>query len=86
MRKNIIIIVLIAVSLILGRMLLSNFDKIKSMKQRKNAATPAVTIATVESRDVVKQFEAPARIVAKYRVSILARISGYLTKSYFKEG
>lgn len=86
MRKNIIIILLIAISLILGRMLISNLDKLKTANQRKNSSTPAVTIATVETRDVVKQFEAPARIVAKYRVSILARISGYLTKSYFKEG
>lgn len=86
MRKNIIIIISIIIALILGRMFISNWDKIKTTKQRRNAAIPAVTVETVKAREVVKQFEAPARIVAKYRVSILARISGYLTKSYFKEG
>ena len=48
--------------------------------------TPAVTVQTVESANVVRQFEAPARVMAKYRVEVLARISGYLTRSYFKEG
>ena len=48
--------------------------------------TPAVTVAEVGSRDVVRQFSANARVLAKYRVDVLARISGYLTKSYFKEG
>lgn len=86
MRKNIIIIISIIIALILGRMFISNWDKIKTTKQRRNAAIPAVTVEAVKTREVVKQFEAPARIVAKYRVSILARISGYLTKSYFKEG
>lgn len=86
MRKNVIIIILVAITLILSRMLISNWDKIKTTNLRKNASVPAVTVAKVETKYVVKQFEAPARIVAKYRVSILARISGYLTKSYFKEG
>mgnify|MGYP003297010201 CR=1 FL=1 len=40
----------------------------------------------IKNEDVIRQFEAPARIMAKYRVEVLARISGYLTKSYFKEG
>ena len=48
--------------------------------------TPSVTVGVVESANVRREFEAPARVMAKYRVEILARISGYLTKSYFKEG
>lgn len=86
MRKNIIIIVLVVLALILGRMLLSNMDKIKTAKQRAMMRTPAVTVATVGSEEVQRQFTATARVVAKYRVDVLARISGYLTKSYFKEG
>jgi membrane fusion protein (multidrug efflux system) len=35
---------------------------------------------------VRREFDAPARVMAKYRVEVLARINGYLTKSYFKEG
>lgn len=86
MRKNIIIIGLIVLALILGRMILSNMDKIKTAKQRALAGVPAVTVAEVETENVQRQFEANARVTAKYRVDVLARISGYLTKSYFKEG
>ncbi len=86
MRKNIIIIVLVVLALILGRMFISNFDKMKTAKQRAMAGTPAVTVAEVTSREVKRQFGANARVAAKYRVDVLARISGYLRKSYFKEG
>ena len=47
---------------------------------------PSVTVDTVKSASVRREFEAPARVMAKYRVEVLARIDGYLTKSYFKEG
>ena len=86
MRKKIITIIVVVLVLIFGRMILSNFDKVKSAKMRASMSTPSVTVATVGTRNVVRQFEAPARVVAKYRVDVLARISGYLTKSYFKEG
>ena len=86
MRYKIITIIIVVLSLIFGRMLLSNVDKIKTAKQRALAKTPAVTVATVETDNVERQFQATARVVAKYRVEVLARISGYLTKSYFKEG
>ena len=86
MRKHIIIIISIVIALIIGRWLISNIDKTKAANARKNMAVPAVTVANVEMTNVIRQFEAPARVMAKYRVDVLARISGYLTKSYFKEG
>lgn len=86
MRKNIFIIVGIVLALILGRMFLSHMDKEKSAKSRAAMMTPSVTVAEVGTRNVVRQFSANARVMAKYRVDVLARISGYLTKSYFKEG
>ncbi len=86
MRKNIIIIVAVVLALIFGRMFLSNMDKIKSAKARAGMMTPSVTVAEVGTRNVTRQFGANARVMAKYRVDVLARISGYLTKSYFKEG
>ena len=86
MRKHIITIVVIVLALIFGRMLLTSWDKHKSAEAKKGMATPAVTVDTVGEANVVRQFEAPARVMAKYRVDVLARISGYLTKSYFKEG
>ncbi len=86
MRKNIIIIIAVVFALIFGRMLLSNINKSSSAKQRSMMGTPSVTVDTVKSAEVRREFEAPARVMAKYRVDILARINGYLTKSYFKEG
>ena len=86
MRNRIILIVSIIIVLILGRFVMSNIDKIKTTKAREKNAIPAVTIAKVDIANVVLQYEAPARVMAKYRVDVLARISGYLTKSYFKEG
>ncbi len=86
MKKQIIIILLVFITLIFARMIMSNIDKFKSASARKNLSTPAVTVSEVEMADVVRQFEAPARVMAKYRVEVLARINGYLTKSYFKEG
>ena len=86
MRKKIIIIVLVVFALIFGRMIISNYDKIKTAKQRALSKVPAVTVATVGTENVQRQFSATARVAAKYRVDVLARISGYLTKSYLKEG
>lgn len=86
MRNKIILIITIVLALIFGRMILSNMDKMKTAKRRAMAGVPAVTITTVGTEDVERQFSATARVAAKYRVDVLARISGYLTKSYFKEG
>lgn len=86
MRKNIFIILFVLFALVFGRMFLSNMDKDKSAKARQSAMVPTVTAGQVEARDVIRQFGANARVMAKYRVDVLARISGYLTKSYFKEG
>ena len=86
MRKNIIIIISVLAVLIIGRMLISQIDKSKTAKQRIAASIPSVTVGTVETTSVRREFTATARIMAKYRVEVLARISGYLTKSFFKEG
>ena len=86
MRYKIITIVAIVLALIFGRMLVSQWDKVKTTKQRMLAKTPSVTVAEVQTEEVERQITATARVMAKYRVEVLARISGYLTKSYFKEG
>ena len=86
MRYKIILILVVVLSLIFGRMFISNLNKTNTAKQRALAKTPAVTVAEVGSEKVQRQFTATARVMAKYRVEVLARISGYLNKSYFKEG
>ena len=86
MRKNIIIIIGIIVALILGRALIAYMANISTSNKKKTSAIPAVTVAEVETDSVQRQFETTARVVAKYRVDVMARINGYLIKSYFKEG
>ncbi len=58
------------------------------MKKRATAkfVPPKVVVQTVKDENVIQSFEAPGRVVSKYQVSIMARISGYLQKSFFKEG
>lgn len=86
MRKYFILFIIAALILIAGRMIITLNDKKKADIAKKNMGVATVTAEVVENRSVIRQFEAPARVVAKYRVDVLARISGYLTKSYFKEG
>ena len=52
----------------------------------RNKPAPQVVVETINERSIIRTYEAPGRVVAKYRVDVLARIAGYLTKSYFKEG
>lgn len=86
MRKKIILGIIILFAAILVRFLISSinthFNRVKMMK----ASTPEVVVNNVESFNIIKKYEAPARVVSKYQVNVEARISGYLLKSYFKEG
>ncbi len=86
MKKNIIIILSLIIGAILIRYGITVYNDIKSGKAMKNRPAPQVVVDTVEEKSIIRTYEAPARVVAKYRVDVLARISGYLTKSYFKEG
>lgn len=86
MKKVIIITLSIAVVAVLARFLTYQFQGFQAAKRMKMAGAPGVTIQTVETRDVIKKFEAPGRIQSVSRIDIVARVSGYLTKSYFKEG
>lgn len=86
MKKNIIIIsavVLIAIAL---RFLFSVYGDIMQGIMRSKSGRPEVTVDKVQQAKVLREIEAPGRIVSKYRIDVLARIEGYLTKSYFKEG
>ena len=85
MRKKIIIILLVVFALILTRMLFSHINKTNTSKN-KAAGVPSVTVEEVQTREITREYSANARVTAKYRVDVLARISGYLIKSYFKEG
>ena len=86
MKKVIIITLSIVIAAVLARFLAYQFQGFQMAKKMKMAGAPGVTIQTVETRDVIKKFEAPGRIQSVSRIDIVARVSGYLTKSYFKEG
>ena len=86
MKKKIIIIILIVVLAIAVRFIVSSAGSFIKTHYGAKLAPPKVTIETIKEDNVIQNFEAPGRVVSKYQVSIMARISGYLQKSFFKEG
>lgn len=86
MKKNIIILVAVILVAIAGRFLYSLFGQMMMGKMMAKSATPLVVVDKVGEASVLKKIEAPGRIAAKYQIDVLARIDGYLVKSYFKEG
>lgn len=47
---------------------------------------PKVSVDTVKSEEVANSIEAPGRVVAKYNVDIVAKVSGSLLNKHFMEG
>lgn len=86
MKKNIIILVGVLLAAIAARYIFSAYGQFMQGMMMKKGSAPLVTIGEIQEAPVIKQIDAPGRIVSKYRVDVLARIEGYLTKSYFKEG
>lgn len=86
MRKNIFIVALVIIVLILFRYVYSlGLSALKSKSIAKRPL-PEVVVQDVEEQEVIQTYEIPGRVNSKFQVSVLARISGYLQKSYFKEG
>lgn len=86
MKKNIIIFLAVIIAAILIRYGFSKFGTMMQNKAMINKPAPSVSVQEVENQEVIRNFEAPGRVVSKYRVDVLARIAGYLQESYFKEG
>ena len=86
MKKNIIIFLSVIIVAILIRYGFSTFQAVMQGKAMANKPAPTVTVQEIETRNVIRSFDAPGRVVSKYRVDVMARITGYLLKSYFKEG
>jgi len=86
MKKKILIVILVILAAIGIRFGFSVYNGMKSAKQRAAQKAPDVSVAKINEVDIIRSYEAPGRVVAKYRVDVLARIDGYLQKSYFKEG
>lgn len=86
MKKKILLIIIIALVAIGFRFVASSVGGMMKQKSRLNVAPPNVVVQQIEENNVIRTFDAPGRVVSKYQVSIMARISGYLQKSFFKEG
>ena len=86
MKKKILLIIIIALIAIGFRFVTSSVGGMMKQKARLNVAPPNVVVQQIEENNVIRTFDAPGRVVSKYQVSIMARISGYLQKSFFKEG
>ena len=86
MKKKIIIIISIIIGAILLRYGFSAVRSFIKARAMKNQPAPSVSLHEIKEANIIRSFEAPGRVVSQYRVDVLARISGYLLKSYFKEG
>ena len=86
MKKKIIIVVLVILAAVGIRYGIFVHNGIMSAKQKAMQKAPEVSVDVIKDVDIIRNYEAPGRVVAKYRVDVLARIDGYLQKSYFKEG
>lgn len=85
MKKKILLILIIALLAVGIRYIWAGIGSV--MKQRSRGIVPPNVVAEkITEENVIRNFEAPGRVVSKYQVSIMARISGYLQKSFFKEG
>lgn len=86
MKRVIISVIIVILIAILGRYFVSIYNSYSKNKAAKNRPIPDVVVDTVKNDSVIQTFDAPGRVASKYQVSIIARISGYLMKTYFKEG
>ena len=82
MKKKIFIIV----AAIILRYSFSALGSFIQARANKNRPAPTVTLHEITEENIIRDFEAPGRVISQYRVDVLARISGYLLKSFFKEG
>ena len=84
--KRKIFLIIIGICIAIGiRFGISAFGTMMK-NSHKGGMAPNVAIDTIQEKEVIQNFEAPGRVISKYQVGIMARISGYLQKSYFKEG
>ncbi len=86
MKKKIIIILGIILGAIALRYAYTSVIGIIKSKSKNTKIMPEVKVETVKNENIIREIETPGRIESKYQVSVIARVSGYLEKSYFKEG
>jgi len=85
--KKKIAIVLLCLALLVGlRWGSTKFSETMRSKGMADSMVPKVKVTTIQEDDVSTVIEAPGRVEAVYNVDIMARVSGFLQKQYFKDG
>ena len=82
--KWIVALIIFVVIFVIGKFALGQYAKIMRAQQLKMPSLVEVT--EIKEGDVTKSFEVSGRVEAKYTVDLVARVQGFLQKSYFKEG
>lgn len=86
MKKNIIIVLIVVFAAIFLRYISGVVSEYINTKKMRIQPAPSVQVESIGEEEIIRSFQAPGRVTSKYQVNVLARISGYLQKSYFKEG
>ncbi len=86
MKKTIMIIIAVILAAIALRYTSGSINQFMQDRANKKKPAPSVQVETVGEKSIIRTFNAPGRVTSKYQVNVLARIAGYLQKSYFKEG
>ena len=75
MKKTIVIILAVLLGAIIARYSVTVLNNIKTGKAMKNKPAPQVVVEAIQEKSIIRTYEAPGRVVSKYRVDVLARIS-----------
>ncbi len=86
MRKKIGFALLLIVFLVFARFAFVKFMEKQTAKSRAASMIPVVSTDVVKAEDIANSIEASGRIVAKYNVDIVAKVSGSLLNKHFQEG
>ncbi len=83
MKKTLIIVSAIILLPIFARLV---YKGILALTYKPVYIPPKVRVETIKEKEIYESFEATGRVDSVSKVNIGARVSGYLKKSYFKEG
>ena len=86
MKKILIIVSAVILSLILIRFSITKYGEYSRAKSLAMTSTPIVELNEVKEIDIYKSIEIPGRVQSMNKVDLVARIDGYLQKKHFKEG
>ena len=86
MKKILIIVSAVILSLILIRFSITKYGEYSRAKSLAMTSTPTVELNEVKEIDIYKSIEIPGRVQSMNKVDLVARIDGYLQKKHFKEG